>query len=561
VPVTRTQAGARTQSSGKVVVAGRPIVADRNTVAPTSVPGVPDPPVPPPLPNAPVISNIVESTPTQTAVTISWHVDQPSQGRIYYDTNTGTVKGDYALSTALEASYDYMDHTQNITGLTPGTLYYYRVWGQNAAAQESLSAEGTFTTEAEPDPGPGPGEPVYPVDMTLAYVDPTTKAVPSVGVWTLDTTTPGGNTEYLRVTGISPARKQYSTHQFWNSDETYVYVEGSAASGSGQHSLIRTSDWVKEAELSNVPSHQIWSHTNPNIMYGTDGVNKLISYNVLTQTRTTIVTFSGYSAIDMGGGDGAFSWDDNIFMFRATAGSQKRLIRYNRTTGSIATRNITNTPNNHKVGASGVYGILNWENNDGTGSEQGVWLINMTTLANIRQLQNNGDHGDCGKDASGNDIYVTGYVGGSGRSVGHYSYRMDQSGTSLDKGPLLPPSAAQLFQAGHVSMQCPDRPGYAYLSAYGSWTLSSPYNYRTAPGYGQVLAVPVDGSAVDGTPVQSFGFHRSSHTQDGGDAAYDREPQACPTHDGSIVAVTTKWSTSTSLLTGSTYVFLLRAEQ
>jgi hypothetical protein len=481
---------------------------------------------------------------TSSSLTLGWTAGLPTMAWLEYGLTSAL-----GSETTHQNDFTYTAHEQTITGLPAETTIYVRAHVVDANGTEATSDIVTFDTEAVPG-APAPGD--YPAPSTLVYVDPTSKSVPAVGVWTTDDTTPGGDTQYLLVTD---ARKQYSTHSPWNSDESYMLFDNGR--------LIRTADWSIVRTVTR-PGHPIWSHTDPQIVYGVEG-NRLVAFNVDTQVTTTVRTFTGYNSVFMGGGDGAFSWDDRYFLLDGypSAGG-KHLISYDRETDTIrGTKTLNSTasshPNNHKMGPHGATAIVNYENSDGTSDQQGVWLVNGASLANIRQLQNNGDHGDVGYDIDSNPIYVTGYVGGSGKPVGHYSYRMDQSTASLDVGIITPSSAAQLFQAGHVSLQCPDRPGYAYLSAYGSWTLNSPYNYRTAPGYGQVVAFPTDGTAKDGTPVEVFGFHRSSHTQDGGDPAYAREPQACPNHDGSVVAVTSKWSTSTSLLTGSVYTFLLRA--
>jgi len=157
-----------------VVVASRGLVASRPLRGTVGSPVVtpPDPePEEPPLPNAPVISSIVESDITTTTATISWSVDQPSQGEIRYGTADG---GPYGSTTTRETSYDYTDHGQVITGLTPNTTYYYKIWAMNAADQETLSGQGSFTTDAEPPA-------VDDFDTGYTYTDHT---VPTGTGWT-----------------------------------------------------------------------------------------------------------------------------------------------------------------------------------------------------------------------------------------------------------------------------------------------------------------------------------------------------------------------------------------
>jgi len=90
-----------------------------------------------------VISGIIEGTPTTTGVVISWNCDIGAQGQIEYDTNTGVP---YASASTLETDY-LTYHSQAISGLTAGTLYYYRIKAISATGAVAYSTEDTFTTE------------------------------------------------------------------------------------------------------------------------------------------------------------------------------------------------------------------------------------------------------------------------------------------------------------------------------------------------------------------------------------------------------------------------------
>jgi hypothetical protein len=257
---------------------------------------------------------------------------------------------------------------------------------------------------------------------------------------------------------------------------------------------------------------------------------------------TTLYSFPNHTTVNMGNSDGGFSWDDKRFLFRGiTSGGQRQMLVLERSASDaitvIATLNVTNEPDNYKMSASGLRCVINWENNNGSGSNQGVWLysISGSTLAPVRQFNNDGDHGDCGRDKDGNDIYVMLYNSPTIPNV--YAYRMDQSTASLDVGRLLPQSAGNVMQNGHISMQCVERPGYVYLASFKG--------NNTNPGRGQVMAVPTDGSAfADGHPIEVFGFHRSDSSDISSGTAYENSPMACPNKKGTKVAIKTKWSTA-----------------
>ncbi|MCX6712423.1 MAG: PKD domain-containing protein [Candidatus Vogelbacteria bacterium] len=93
----------------------------------------------------PIISNISHGTPTQTSVTITWDTDIIADSRVIYDTKT------HATSTAsndplfVAPNFGYVasagdnsdgtgpkvkNHSVTISGLNPGTKYYFRVLSQ-----------------------------------------------------------------------------------------------------------------------------------------------------------------------------------------------------------------------------------------------------------------------------------------------------------------------------------------------------------------------------------------------------------------------------------------------
>jgi hypothetical protein len=486
-------------------------------------------------PPSATISDIVIDNVTTSSFRVAWTVlyrgvPALAQGWIEYGTTDG---GPYASETAHETSFDYSSHLQTISGLTDDTTYYFKIVGVLQNGQVVRSDQQSQATEAEVVIPPAGGD--YPTPSTLANVTPTSVALPAVGVATLD---PTWDTYYTRATSGTRGGHQYSSHRPWNSDETWLYDHYASQ-------LLNADTYAVVASRSR-PSEPIWAHTDPVRMYGMSG--KTFGYmNMSTGSFTTLFSFPNHTTVNHGSSDGGFSWDDRYFLFRGiTSGGQRQMLVLDRKTGGtndnctiVATLNITNDPDNYKMSASGQRCVINWENHNGSGSQQGVWLYNFTgsALVAVRNLNDNGDHGDCGKDIDGNDIYVCSYNGATGGNPNIYSYRLDQATSALDVGRLVPQASGYQFQQGHISMQCIDRPGYAYLSSYRDGV--------DVPGRGQVIAVPTDGSAfADGNPVEVFGFHRSMSTDTTSGTAYENQPMACPNRTGEKVAIKTKLSTS-----------------
>jgi RHS repeat-associated protein len=88
----------------------------------------------------PVISNVVAGGATATSATITWNTNENSDSQVEYGTTTA-----YGQSTALDPAL-VTAHSQGLSGLTPGTLYHYRVKSRDAAGNLAVSGDFTFTT-------------------------------------------------------------------------------------------------------------------------------------------------------------------------------------------------------------------------------------------------------------------------------------------------------------------------------------------------------------------------------------------------------------------------------
>ena len=102
----------------------------------------------PPDTTAPAISAVAAGGVTQTGATITWTTDEDSDTQVEYGKTTG-----YGSSTTLDSSLA-TSHSRQLTGLTAGTVYHYRVKSRDAAGNLATSPDATFTTAAAPDTTP-----------------------------------------------------------------------------------------------------------------------------------------------------------------------------------------------------------------------------------------------------------------------------------------------------------------------------------------------------------------------------------------------------------------------
>jgi hypothetical protein len=113
----------------------------------------------------PEISGISSSGITGSSAIINWTTDEASNSQVEYGTAVA-----YGNSTTLD-NVMVKPHLQQISGLSSGTLYHYRVKSRDAAGNLAVSSDYTFTTSAVPPGGiPAP-------TLTYGTYDPASNAV------------------------------------------------------------------------------------------------------------------------------------------------------------------------------------------------------------------------------------------------------------------------------------------------------------------------------------------------------------------------------------------------
>jgi hypothetical protein len=315
-------------------------------------------------------------------------------------------------------------------------------------------------------------------------------------------------------------RHDYSKDQCWNADGSEIML--SAYNGQAQILDGETYEFLRWAQ--NIPSRQRWSYTNPDIMYGVSG-NRLVSVHATTGVVTTLHTFTEYTSIDLGLGEGNQSNDDRYW---AILGKRNGWSDTDFVTYDLQTDTILGTLSQGDLG-----GLIDWVsmtqngeffvvryNSYGNGTKQGIkrWNKDFTGQFNI---WSNPQHGDIGVAVNGNPVWIT-----IGSGVGYYLHMTDMI-TGITTGLVW--QSEYGIEGAHVSCRNVNRPGWAYIS------VEPPVNdvnrHRMTR---EMYAVKLDNSNT----FERWGFHNASSR------VYWQQPHVTPNHDGTKVMFASSWGST-----------------
>jgi hypothetical protein len=88
----------------------------------------------------PVISNVVATVTSDTTATITWTTDEPSNSQVQYGPTVA-----YGSVTTVDQA-DVTSHSVNLTSLSPGSLYHFRVRSRDPFENLAISGDFQFTT-------------------------------------------------------------------------------------------------------------------------------------------------------------------------------------------------------------------------------------------------------------------------------------------------------------------------------------------------------------------------------------------------------------------------------
>jgi hypothetical protein len=149
---------------------------------------------------------------TDTA-TITWSTNVPTTHVVEY----GPASGSYTESTLQSVAADTA-HTVNLSGLSEGTTYYYRVKSYNLSLADASSGEYSFTTASTPPPTPPtPEQRLRGIWLIGGLAGGVSTTVQQVDLYDPDT-----NTWYANVTSL-PTPVSFPAAASWNGN---LYVMG-----------------------------------------------------------------------------------------------------------------------------------------------------------------------------------------------------------------------------------------------------------------------------------------------------------------------------------------------
>lgn len=314
-------------------------------------------------------------------------------------------------------------------------------------------------------------------------------------------------------------RHRYAKNQVWNSDGTLIRLAGPTAAllDGNTYELIK---W-----MSSAPTMGSWSSIDPKKIYSVQS-NNFVSYNVDSESTTVLRTFSQYSSISFGEGEGNISNDDRYIGLVGRAGCGRVLFVYDILNNQIlGSKDIgcSGDMDWFSVSQLGNFAVVQWHDN-GNGTTQGIksYNLNMTNEIHVHDMTG---HGDIGIDQEGNEVVVE-YRDKNDHSL--FMARLDGEGTTL----LMPYVDGQGIWGGHISTRNINRPGWAYVSeqccSEGSRNSAS-----------EVFAIKLDGSGT----IQRFGKHHNKQRGNSGNSNSEQyhSAMAVPNQNGTKVMFASNW--------------------
>ena len=289
--------------------------------------------------------------------------------------------------------------------------------------------------------------------------------------------------ESMNLGNASYMQHHYSKDQPWNSNMSLIKLHGAVAILDAKTYKVFLKQGYKE-EVK-------WSTVNPDIMYYVQG-NQFRKVNVRTASDIVLHTFSEGNIL-MGPWEGNISIGDKYVVFNVGT----LAIVYDIVNDVVIAKKDLGPIDWVTISQSGNYVVVRPEP-----QTLGV-LVYDRNLNLLRKIFNTGQHGDCGYDAAGNEVY---------------SQMCPVQFARLDNGQV---TSLGISMCGHLSTRNYLRPGWASVDD-GSLN-------------GEIFAIKLDGSKT----VERFAHMRTSG------ATYDEEAKGVISPDGSKVMFNSDWGSGT----------------
>jgi hypothetical protein len=329
-------------------------------------------------------------------------------------------------------------------------------------------------------------------------------------------------------------RHYYSKQQPWNSDSTILMLSINAYTVYFLDGKTFAYLWT----ATNVPNYTKWSNSNPDLMYGTlYSADAFVKYTPSTGAIQTLETFSGFTSLFLGMGEGNLSNDDRYAPLIGEYATGFTVIIYDTIKNVEVSRkdfpgvSVANL-DWVSMSQSGQYVVVNIKD-DATGvSYYDVYDTQMNYLRRLNAYA--GGHADFGYDSMGNEVIVYGqYVGGKGVLL--MSTRLADNTVQQQLPGISEPAGIYVASNYHISCRNINRPGYCYVSNFAFDSAFDAYMFH------EVFALKLDGSGSVEIFSQDFAAPWPL-----ADLSYFRESQVVPSRDGSLALFSSDWGDPSS---------------
>lgn len=334
--------------------------------------------------------------------------------------------------------------------------------------------------------------------------------------------------------GLKYLKHQYAKAEPWNADGSLLFL---STKYPGVLLDGRTFKVVKQMP-GFVSGEQVWSHTNPKLMFGVERSGAFKQLDVLTGTVTDIASFPQYSEVTLGFYEGNLSNDDRVVVLTGQRGADLEIFSYDIQQKKIlGTLVLPGTKGNVdsdfcSVSASGKFVIVFFTTTKFgyPSSSLQLYDINMKWQ---RQIAASGNHVDFQYDIAGDEVVVVrdNDNGKGSNDRGIFSVRLSDGRRRREMKDGV------VNWATHTSCRNIRRPGWCYVSEFATHKVT---DYNWSSNYNEVFALKLDGS---GTVERFAKEHHSTDLNFNYDSqqGYTRSAMAVPNLDGSLVLFASDW--------------------
>ncbi len=326
-----------------------------------------------------------------------------------------------------------------------------------------------------------------------------------------------------KVWADSTLRHAYSKRQPWNSDMSMIFIE------NHYPNLWLDGETYQVLFTRSKPASRIrWSNTEPHIMYyvESDNTGLLGKWDVVEDTTSVLVDFSGYKSCSFGSGEGNFTNNGKKVAVLGTRKNDGHKVYFivdveNKTKGADVDLSSYPKINNCTISPLGNYVIIGGD--FGNGSDR-IQVRNASSGTLLWEETGYGmpSHFDTQIDQEGNEV-----IAGVAKSDPYKGWVIKRNLASGDTTVVsVYPNTENTNNswASHTSGRALNRQGWVYVTYQTTTENRKPY-------INELVAVKLDGSRVERI-THLYNTHDSLKNKDGFVDVYNFEAQAVPSPDG-----------------------------